>query len=296
MPPHRPSAVAALFLLLSLLGGCAAQNADLPPAAQSALRTDFANGDAMLSCNLGCTYSYGYHRQEMKALYDAGNWAGLSTEVLTIGENVDQAWFYLGSAAEGLGNDPAAQRYYFISLITHFQCSHGINLCDGLNLPALTEQRLLALDAKMAATPEFVQLAAPPGPASAAAQIHLVPGQGILKVPALLDGKIPLLFTVDSGSSGVVIPEGLAVLMLDQGLLKKSDFTGVASATLATGGTAPVIIFHIASLQVGGLVLKNVEGGISPGPGELLLGQTFLNRFKSWSIDNSRQILILQPN
>jgi hypothetical protein len=290
MPPCLRS---ALLLLVSLLSGCAAQNAGLPPTAQAALNTEFTDGDAMLSCNLGCVGNYGFHRQDMQALYHAGNWSGLSAEVLNIGENIDQAWFYLGAAAAGLGDDTAAQRYYFISLISPFQCRKGINVCDGLDLPALTEQRLLALDAKMAASPEFAQGTAPPG---AATEVHLIPGRDLPRVPVLLDGKIPLLFAVDSGSSGVTIPEGLAVLMADQGLLKKADIVGVTNSTLADGSSAPIIIFHIASLQIGGVVLKNVVGGISAGPGELLLGQTFLNRFKSWSIDNSRQVLILQQS
>jgi len=291
MPPRRP--LAALCVLLCLLAGCAAQNADLPPAAQAALQTEFVNGDAMLSCNLGCVGDYGAHRQALQALYQSGNWNGLSAQILEIGENIDQAWFYLAAAAEGLGDDDAAQRYYFISLVTRFQCRKGINVCDGLDLPALTEQRLEALDAKMAATPEF---AAPPGPAGATTEVHLIIGRDLPKVPVLLDGKIPLLFAVDSGSSGVTIPAGLALLMVDQGLLKKTDIIGVTNSVLANGATAPVIVFRIGSLQIGGLVVKNVVGGISPGPGELLLGQTFLNRFRSWSIDNSRQVLILQKN
>jgi len=32
---------------------------------------------------------------------------------------------------------------------------------------------------------------------------------------------------------------------------------------------------------------------ITPLKGSLLLGQSFLSRFKSWSIDNERQVLIL---
>lgn len=293
MPPRRP--FTALLLFLSLLSGCAAQNAGLPPAALAGQKADFTSGYAMLSCNLGCVSDYGFHRKDMKKLYDAGDWNGLSGEVLNIGEDIDQGWFYLGASAEGLGDDEAAQRYYFISLISPFQCRRGLNVCDGLDLPALTEQRLTALDAKLAASPEFAQLAAPPGPPGAETDIHLLPGKGLFQVPALLDGKIPLLFAVDSGSSGVTIPEGLAVLMFDKGLMKKSDIVGVTHAVMGNGSVAPVIIFHIASLRVGGVVLKNVIGGITPGPGELLLGQTFLNRFKSWSIDNSRQMLVLQP-
>jgi hypothetical protein len=46
--------------------------------------------------------------------------------------------------------------------------------------------------------------------------------------------------------------------------------------------------------RVGARVLENVVGSVAPVQGGLLLGQSFLSRFKSWSIDNQRQVLILE--
>ena len=43
-------------------------------------------------------------------------------------------------------------------------------------------------------------------------------------------------------------------------------------------------------------MLENVVGSIAPVTGSLLLGQSFLSRFSSWSIDNQRQALILRSN
>jgi predicted aspartyl protease len=52
--------------------------------------------------------------------------------------------------------------------------------------------------------------------------------------------------------------------------------------------------FRIRSLKVGDRVLENVLGSVSSMNGSLLLGQSFLGRFKSWSIDNSRHALVLE--
>jgi predicted aspartyl protease len=41
------------------------------------------------------------------------------------------------------------------------------------------------------------------------------------------------------------------------------------------------------------LVIENVRGSVANVKGDLLLGQSFLSRFKSWSIDNARQALVL---
>jgi len=40
--------------------------------------------------------------------------------------------------------------------------------------------------------------------------------------------------------------------------------------------------------------LHDVEGGSAPIAGGLLLGQSFLHRFQSWSIDNARGVLVLE--
>jgi predicted aspartyl protease len=59
---------------------------------------------------------------------------------------------------------------------------------------------------------------------------------------------------------------------------------------MADGSTVPSMRFVIRSLKVGDRTLENV---IAPVAGSLLLGQSFLSRFKSWSIDNRSRALIL---
>jgi hypothetical protein len=41
------------------------------------------------------------------------------------------------------------------------------------------------------------------------------------------------------------------------------------------------------------VVVENVTGSVANVKAELLLGQSFLSRFKSCSIDNGRQALVL---
>jgi hypothetical protein len=53
-------------------------------------------------------------------------------------------------------------------------------------------------------------------------------------------------------------------------------------------------MFRIRSLKVGDQVLENVLGSEAPASAILLLGQSFLSRFRSWSIDNQRKVLVLE--
>ena len=38
-----------------------------------------------------------------------------------------------------------------------------------------------------------------------------------------------------------------------------------------------------------------MTGSVTPSGGTLLLGQSFLGRFKAWSIDNAQHKLVLEP-
>ena len=116
---------------------------------------------------------------------------------------------------------------------------------------------------------------------------------GTLTVPVVVNGALTLPFIVDSGAADVTVSENVVRALLQKGSVSRSDFLDTVVARLADGSTIPSQRFRIRSLQVGDRVVENVVAGISPGSGTLLLGQSFLSRFKSWSIDNQRRVLVL---
>jgi clan AA aspartic protease (TIGR02281 family) len=116
---------------------------------------------------------------------------------------------------------------------------------------------------------------------------------GIYVVRVLINNAIALDFVVDSGAADVSIPADVAMTLMRTGTLKKSDFLGEKTYLLADGSTVPSQTFSIRSLKVGSKVLENVTGSIASVKGSLLLGQSFLSRFKSWSVDNAKHALLL---
>ena len=118
---------------------------------------------------------------------------------------------------------------------------------------------------------------------------------GALVIPVLINGQITLNFTIDSGSSDVQIPEDVVSTLMRTGTLQKSDFIGQEKFRLADGSIVPSNTLLIRSLKVGNHLLENVEGSVANSKADLLLGQSFLKRFNSWSIDNTRQVLLLNP-
>jgi predicted aspartyl protease len=69
---------------------------------------------------------------------------------------------------------------------------------------------------------------------------------------------------------------------------------GEQTYVLADGSKSKSITFTIRSLKIGDTIVKNVKGSVASPHGMLLLGQSFLERFKSWSVDNARRELVLE--
>ena len=82
--------------------------------------------------------------------------------------------------------------------------------------------------------------------------------------------------------------------LLRAGTIDESDIGSEGTCVLADGSEARCDEIRIRKLKIGNHVVQNVDGRIVGVQGDLLLGQSFLRRFKSWSIDNNRQVLILE--
>jgi clan AA aspartic protease (TIGR02281 family) len=147
------------------------------------------------------------------------------------------------------------------------------------NLPAATPQRSVGFE--------------PPVRGSGEAVVPMVSDGGTFAVPVTINNQLTLKFVVDSGASDVSIPTDVVSTLTRTGTIADSDFIGSQTYKLADGSTVPSQRFLIRSLKVGNRTLENVTASIAPVAGQLLLGQSFLRRFKSWAIDNGRSALIL---
>ena len=112
-------------------------------------------------------------------------------------------------------------------------------------------------------------------------------------VPVSINGALTLNFMVDSGAADVSIPADVVMTLKRTGTIQEGDFLGEKTYQLADGSTMPSKTFRIRLLKVGDREIENVVGSVAGVNGSLLLGQSFLMRFSSWSIDNKRQVLVL---
>ena len=123
--------------------------------------------------------------------------------------------------------------------------------------------------------------------------VSIRPDGGVFVVPATINGQLTLDFIVDSGASDVCVPTDVVSTLVRTRTITTDDFIGSKTYQLADGSNVPSQRFVIRSLKVGNKVLSDVTASITPVAGKLLLGQSFLSRFRSWTIDNERSTLTL---
>lgn len=134
--------------------------------------------------------------------------------------------------------------------------------------------------------------AAPASPAATTA-IPLKKDSGIYVVPVSANGSATFDCIVDSGASDVNIPTEVFRKLLRAGAVRQSDFVGMEEYTLADGSTQRGRTYRFKSLKVGNIVVANVVASVGGDGDSGLLGQSFLERFPSWSLDNNHHTLVL---
>ncbi len=125
-------------------------------------------------------------------------------------------------------------------------------------------------------------------------EVPLRADHGALSVRGVIDQAIKVRFIVDSGATDVSISAGVARELIRTGRLTRSDYVGRGTTILADGSHVPSQLLTLRFIRVGDREIRNVTATIAGQGGEMLLGQSFLRRFKSWSIDNRRRVLVLQ--
>lgn len=116
---------------------------------------------------------------------------------------------------------------------------------------------------------------------------------GMILLQVGVDG-VPMQFMLDSGSSGISIPQDAFERLQREGRITESDYRHQVDVTLANGRHERVRSYMLQQVTIGGRTLYGVECLIGrPGSG-YLLGQSVLEQFGSVTIDNKRAVIRLE--
>jgi predicted aspartyl protease len=112
-----------------------------------------------------------------------------------------------------------------------------------------------------------------------------------------VDGKVVgvenVSFVLDAGATLVSIPRPTLDRLLLQGKIQESDFRGRIAFTGWDGGVTYRETLILPSLHVGEEIVENISAAEARNQDTALLGVSFLSKFRNWSIDHERRLLIL---
>ncbi len=170
--------------------------------------------------------------------------------------------------------------------------SHALLLCLAISAPAYAMKigtyrngQWVECDTE---NPAGCNQSAPP------AQVPLEsPASGVYKVPVKINGSLTLTFILDTGASEVNIPADVASTLLRTGAITQSDFLPGKFYQLADGSVLKNSRLNIREMDMNGIKIANVPASIGPAKGFPLLGQSFLGRLESWSLDNKKHELVI---
>ena len=112
-------------------------------------------------------------------------------------------------------------------------------------------------------------------------------------VPCKVNG-LPLKFIFDTGASSVQISKSEAIFMLKNGYLTESDITGTQHFQTASGDIIEGTRIIIRKIEIGGMILRNVEASVVHSDNApLLLGQSVLSRLGKIQIDYNNSTLTI---
>lgn len=114
----------------------------------------------------------------------------------------------------------------------------------------------------------------------------------VYKVPVTIGGE-KWDYIIDSGSTFLTIDENIENNLINMGIIRSIDYDGMVTVELADGRKKNYKKLVLPVLNLGNIRVTNIEA-IVIEDGNLLLGKSVLNKFKSWRIDNLKSELILE--
>ncbi len=118
--------------------------------------------------------------------------------------------------------------------------------------------------------------------------------QGNVYLVEITIGGQNLIYMIDSGASEMIISSAIEKKLLEMGIIRNSDYLPSQRFTFADGRSQEFRRVKLAVVKIGPIKVENVEAAIGNEDGILLLGKSFLDKFKYWKINNDNQTLELQ--
>jgi hypothetical protein len=128
------------------------------------------------------------------------------------------------------------------------------------------------------------------GPQADTISVLTIDGMSYVKIKIGSQLKVWLL---DTGASDLLVNTDMEEALKKDGIITNSNYLGVGEYELANGSIDTCRRYRINALQIGGFTIDNVILAVTEKGKRIIAGKTILNKFKSWSLNNSESKLVL---
>lgn len=119
---------------------------------------------------------------------------------------------------------------------------------------------------------------------------------GVKKIPVWVNG-VGLEFIFDTGAADTVISAKEVMYLVSKGEIKTSDIIGIENYQVASGENIVGLKIRLNDIKVGTKTIYDVEATIFKELGApLLLGQSVLNQFGSYTVNNDEKTITFSDN
>jgi predicted aspartyl protease len=144
-----------------------------------------------------------------------------------------------------------------------------------------------------------------PSPTPAVVKEGIIPVEvdgGFSYVHIAVNGSKPLVCLIDSGAAILMLDRKQMNYLWDNSFVTKADLLGQTKGYGADGKSFKIVEMNLKRVDIGGMKSTNwtahapdVKAAVSPNSdGSCLVGQSFLQRFKAWRVDNDKRELHLE--
>lgn len=112
-------------------------------------------------------------------------------------------------------------------------------------------------------------------------------------VPMRLNDSLTMNFMLDTGAADIGFPDEIVDGLLRTGVIQQSDLKGSKTYTLADGSSIKCQRLVLRKVRIGSSNVENVEASSCPGKALLLLGQSVLKKLGAWTMDYSKDALVV---
>jgi predicted aspartyl protease len=114
-------------------------------------------------------------------------------------------------------------------------------------------------------------------------------------IKAKINGTLSFDFILDTGADNVLVAPDVFMTFYKAGLITNADIIGKQHFSIADGTTVNGLKFYLREIQIGDIVLNNVEASIiSGGDYEMLLGGSVFKKNGTITIDYNNNVLIIE--